>query len=264
MDVFNILTSAVLAVLSFSTLVAIGHRDQIGNHLKATLIFWGATFFLVLVLSLLKKYSYELVFVEKAWIATSLDSLANMSLIICAYSLFKGNSFQWNDRILYGLYAATPALFIVMLVLGILIEKENVVWKLFYITPSALIASFTLIFLAIGAFKEQLFNSLKWPILVVFVTYAYIQIPGYVLYFVPTVPEYKAAMQEGIKAITLFATVGKLVLIVLFLGLLVNASGVCNSKRFLAASNITVGVFSIGFALLVLFYRIATAMEYAY
>lgn len=148
-----------------------------------------------------------------------------------------------------------------------IIQNEKFVWKLFYITPSAIIASLSLVFIGISAFREPLFNTLKWPILIVFFIYAYIQIPAYILYFafsthdLESLPEYKAAIEEGIHAITLFAVSGKCMFIVIFIGLLVNITDINQMKRFVAITNMIVGLFSIGFALLVLFYRVVTVIS---
>lgn len=262
MYLINILSSTLIAILAFATLAFDSfHQNKIGLHLRVSLLFFGITFLLILVLCLLKEYQHDLVFVKHTWIATATDSLSNFSLIICAYSLSKGTSFKWNN--LYGLYLAAIVLIIIISVLGILIQNENIVWRLFYITPSALMASFALIFLATVAFKEPSFIELKWPILIVFCTISLIQIPGYVLHYVP-VPsnqDYEDIISEGIAAITLFSSVGKLVLIFIFIGLLINAYGADQSKKFVTITNILVSLLSIGFGLLVLFYRVATTID---
>jgi hypothetical protein len=178
----NIGAGILMAALCFGVLAVTLHREGMA-HIRAFLMFWALNA-IVGVLDRLWNALWPF-YHEHSSLQWAVDALSNMAVIIAAYALYRGARFAWNDRTMHAMCYAVPVLFAVEFGLGLAAESDKeLVWRLFYTTPGAFIATVALACVAIGVFREPLVRSVRWPLVILFGLYAYLQIPAYVCDFI--------------------------------------------------------------------------------
>lgn len=251
----NFVASALLGIQAFVLYSLIGHKDE-HRHIQAFLVYWGIVWITIFIYYLLN-------FVNQTrpveLVGLSLDTISNFSLAFAAYALFKGKEFSWSDKYLRMGYGILPVAIISTITINVLVTSPDIIWRMFYTSPNILMAAACAIAVGIALFKEPIAKVVQWPILIVFIIYAFIQIPSYYFDFI----DMSVYSDEPSKIMGMFRAAGKFTLLVLFSAIAISAGEKKKAESFVLSVKLTTWVLTVGFALFVLLFRAIQALNLA-
>lgn len=251
----NFIASALLGIQAFVLYSLIGHKDE-QRHIQAFLVYWGLVWVTIFIY-------YLLSFVNQTrpveLLSLSLDTISNFSLAFVAYVLFKGKEFSWSDRYIKMGYGILPVAIIVTITVNALVTSPDIIWRIFYTSPNILMAAACTVAVGIALFKEPAAKAIQWPILIIFIIYAFIQIPSYYFDFIDT----SVYSEEPSKIMGMFRAAGKFTLLVLFSAIAISAGEKEKAESFVLSVKLTTWVLTVGFALFVFLFRAIQAIDLA-
>ncbi len=252
LEKINFAGATILAIQAFIIFVVAYHRQQ-SLHLQAFFVHWGIVWLCLFIFYLL-----DLIYETPAltYVGMSVDTIGNFALAFAAYALFRADQFNWSDRLLIYGYGILPIVIVFNIAVYVLIPNSDIVWIMFYNSPNILMAAGCSIAIGIGLFREPTAKVVRWPLMIVFLTYAFLQIPAYYLDFLKNVPELDASK----NAMSVFLASGKFVLIVAFTTMAISNTEI-GSEKFVKTIQIATWILTLGFSLYILLFRLLQALS---
>jgi hypothetical protein len=174
----NLLGAFLLVIQALVYWLFLANRDKQNWRFIAFFAFWSLANFFNLVDWALWQPQED--FNRDLRFDLALDTLENFSFAFAAYSLLCNNEFRWTARNLINAGLITLIAVLVMVLSALFVIDESPFLKALYISPDMLMAAGIFIAIAIGFFRSHEIGAFRWPLILIFTTYAYVQLPIYV------------------------------------------------------------------------------------
>jgi hypothetical protein len=246
----NILGAGLLSLTCFALLAQLIHRQD-SPHYQAFLLFFGL---FVLVASLI---SFQLIGLKiklaQPWEA-ALDGITLPLIGLAAYSLNRGKNFSWSDKFLPVAGAAFLAYEIFIIVAGYKIDEAPRLWRVIYVTPSALASAAGFVAVGVGVLRDEAVGFLRVPLFIVFGVYAILQPVYYYFEFLFTeAPDAPDAPERGV--LRLFVGLGKFILLLALAVIAISRNDPERSEATMKTVRVGVALLGVAFGIFLFVYR---------
>jgi hypothetical protein len=243
----NIIVAASLAAQSFILLAIVFFKNG-KPHYQAFFLFWGL---FIVVASFLSYLMIDAKIKLPLQWDLAIDAVSIWFLTLAGYVLNRGDSFNWQDKVLPASFALFLAFEVLLVLFGIGIKDADLLWKVIYSSPSALAASATFIAVGIGVVRDPAAGALRWALLIIFVIYAILQPTNYYFEFI-----FGPDSDTSARAILrLFFAIGKTAIFVAVTVAAISFYEEKRAKALMSALKLAVGLVSVAFAIFVFTYR---------